>query len=365
MIGRAGTGSAQSSTGSFIISSSRANALRTVCSCCQAPTTCRIGASTRAARMVAAIRAPIDMLAGDDRTRADIDDQQRCQVLQDLAGARDQAAEIAGTKSGPGALRKLLLEPALHLRLEPERLDGERLAHRLAEAGRLGGRRLEARLDQRLLAVPGEHRQQPEQRHRAEHDQPQPHVQVEQHADEHADEGEIDQQQRHLAREELAHTIELPGALEDLAGRHLLERAQRQVQQMVDDLAAERRVETAAGVARDVAAQAAQAPFEHEQRDHAERQDVEGLQRVVVDHFVVDGHQEQRRRQRHHVDHDRGDAEFPQHRAQAPHDRSRATAGGSRSRAEGFSRTARAARSATLSRPVTDSRPLAGSTSTR
>ena len=85
--------------------------------------------------------------------------------------------------------------------------------------------------------------------------------------------------------------VELARALEDLAGGHLLEGAQRQVHQVMDDLAAERRVEPAAGVAGDVAAQAAQAPLEHEQGDHAERQDVEGLQRVVVDHLVVDGHQ--------------------------------------------------------------------------
>ena len=56
----AGPGAAARSVGSFSSSSRRANAARTVCSCCQAPTTWRIGASARAARMVAAIRAPID-----------------------------------------------------------------------------------------------------------------------------------------------------------------------------------------------------------------------------------------------------------------------------------------------------------------
>ena len=50
-----------SSVGSFMSSSSRAKAVRTACSCCQPPTTWRIGASARAARMVAAISAPIDM----------------------------------------------------------------------------------------------------------------------------------------------------------------------------------------------------------------------------------------------------------------------------------------------------------------
>ena len=60
LICRAGPGDARLSTGSFSSSSRRANAARTVCSCCQAPTTWRIGASVRAARMVAAISAPID-----------------------------------------------------------------------------------------------------------------------------------------------------------------------------------------------------------------------------------------------------------------------------------------------------------------
>ena len=87
------------------------------------------------------------------------------------------------------------------------------------------------------------------------------------------------------------------------------------------DLAAERGVEAAAGVARDVGAQRAQQPLEHEQRDHAEHQDVQGLQRAVIDHLVVDGHQEDRRRERQEVDHHRGDAELPEHRAQAAHDR--------------------------------------------
>ncbi len=122
-------------------------------------------------------------------------------------------------------------------------------------------------------------------------------------------------------REELAQLVELPGALEDLTGRHRLEGAKRQVDQVVDHFAAERRVEPAAGMARDIAAQRAQEPLEHEQRDHAESQDVQGLERAVIDHLVVDGHQEQRRRQRQKVDHDRGEAELPEHRAQPAHDR--------------------------------------------
>ena len=56
-------------------------------------------------------------VAGDDRAGADIDDQQRREMLQDLTGAGHQAAEIAGAIAGPGALRELLLEAALHLRL--------------------------------------------------------------------------------------------------------------------------------------------------------------------------------------------------------------------------------------------------------
>ena len=36
----------------------------------------------------------------------------------------------------------------------------------------------------------------------------------------------------------------------------------------------------------------------------------------MIDHLVVHGHQEQRRRQRQQVDHHRGDPELPQHRAQ-------------------------------------------------
>ena len=81
--------------------------------------------------------------------------------------------------------------------------------------------------------------------------------------------------------------------LQDLSGRHALEGAQRQMHQVVDDLAAERGIEAAAGVARDVAAQRAQRPFEQEQGDHAEHQHVERLERAVVDHLVVHGHQEQ------------------------------------------------------------------------
>ena len=87
-------------------------------SCCQAATTWRIGASVRAARIVAAIKAPIDMSPAII-ARADIDDDQRHDVLQRLTGARDQAAEIAHPKTGPGGLGEPLLEPPLHLRLEP------------------------------------------------------------------------------------------------------------------------------------------------------------------------------------------------------------------------------------------------------
>jgi hypothetical protein len=108
----------------------------------------------------------------------------------------------------------------------------------------------------------------------------------------------------------------LPGSFEDLSGRHALEGAQRHVHQMMHHLAAERRVEAAAGVAGDVAAQRPQRPFEHKQGDHAEHQHVEGLERAVIDHLVVHGHQEQRRRERQQIDHHRRDPEFPQHRAQ-------------------------------------------------
>ena len=166
-----------------------------------------------------------------------------------------------------------------------------------------------------------QHREQPEQGHRGERDRAQADVEIEQHREEQADEQQVDQEQRHLAGEELTQVVELAGALEDLAGRHRLEGAQRQMDQMVHHLAAERGVEPAAGVARDVGAQRAQQPLEHEQREHAEHQHVEGLQRAVADHLVVDRHQEDRRRQGEEVDHHRGDAELPQHRAQPLHDR--------------------------------------------
>ena len=232
-------------------------------------------------------------LARDDRARADIHDQQRHALLQDLARAGDHAAEMAGAKGIAGRIGEALLEAALHFRLEPERLDRERLADRLAQAGRLGRGRLEAGLDQPVLAAPREHREQPEQRHRGQRDRAEPQVEIADHREEQADERQIDQEQRHLAGEELADAVQLPGALEHLAGGHALEGAQRHVHQMMHHLAAERGVEAAAGVAGDVAAQRPQRPLEQEQGDHAEHQHVERLERAVIDHLVVHGHQEQ------------------------------------------------------------------------
>ena len=259
-------------------------------------------------------------VAGDDGAGADVHDQEGHGLLQDLAGTRDHPTEVAGAEVARCGIGQALLEAALHLGLQAERLDRERLADGLAEAGRLGGGGLETRLDQAALAAPGEHREQPEQRHRTERDGAQPEVEIAEHHDEQPDEGQVHQQQRHLAREELADAVQLPGALQDLSGRHALEGAQRQMHQVVDDLAAERGIEAAAGVARDVAAQRPQRPFKQEQGDHAEHQHVERLERAVVDHFVVHGHQEQRGRQRQQVDHHRGGAELPQDRAQPGHD---------------------------------------------
>jgi hypothetical protein len=258
--------------------------------------------------------------ARHDRARPDINDDERHQVLQSLPGVGDQRRQVARPEPGPGGIREPVLEPALHVRLETQRLDRERVADRLTEARCLARGGFEAGLDQLALAPPADDREQPEERHGGKGDPAHAGIEEEQDTEEQADEGEVDEQERHLAGEELAEAVELTGALENLAARDALEGLERQVHQVVDHFAAERRVEAPAGVARDVAAQRSQHPLEQEQRHHAERQDVERLERAVVDDLVIDGHEKDRRRKCQQVDHARGDHELHQHRLEAPDD---------------------------------------------
>jgi hypothetical protein len=96
-----------------------------------------------------------------------------------------------------------------------------------------------------------------------------------------------------------------------------------QLEEMVDEFAADRGLELGAGVRRDVPPERAQPQFERHQRQHPDRQHVQRLQRAVIDDLVVDGHHEQRRCQRQQVDHYGREADLPQNGPHATH-RSRA-----------------------------------------
>ena len=88
---------------------------------------------------------------GHDHPRAEIDQHQRGQVLQGLGEAAGEVGDAARLQPGPGAAGEMALVAPLHVRLERQRLDGQRLRHGLAQdrglgAGRAGMRALMRRL---------------------------------------------------------------------------------------------------------------------------------------------------------------------------------------------------------------------------
>ncbi len=96
-------------------------------------------------------------VAGHDQPGAEIDQDQCGQVLQCLAQAAGEVGDAAGLQPGPGAAQQVALEAPLHVGLERQQLDGQRLADGLAEGGGLGAGGAEAgTLVQRLLAL-GQH----------------------------------------------------------------------------------------------------------------------------------------------------------------------------------------------------------------
>ena len=152
-------------------------------------------------------------VADHDHPGAEIDQHQRGQVLERLAQAAGEVGDAAGLQPGPGAAQQMALEAPLHVGLERQELDRQRLAHGLAQSGGLGPDGAEAGTLMQLLAALREHGQEHEGGHRGGRDQAQGRRDDEQGGEEQADEGEVDDQQRQVAGEELAQLVDLAHAL--------------------------------------------------------------------------------------------------------------------------------------------------------
>ena len=143
-----------------------------------------------------------------------------------------------------------------------------------------------------LLAAMGEHGQEHEGRDRGSRHEAQGRGNDQEDGEEQADEAEVDDQQRQVPGQELAQLVDLADALHDRRARVRFVESIGQLQQVMDEVAADRGFQPRAGVGGDPAAQGAQGELEGDQRDHADRQHVQGLQGRVVDDLVVDGHHE-------------------------------------------------------------------------
>ena len=178
----------------------------------------------------------------------------------------------AGLETGPGAAQQMVLEAPLHVGLERQELDGQRLAHRFAQGGRFGTHRAEAGALVELLAAMGEHGQEHEGRDRGSRHEAQGRGNDQKDGEEQAD-----NQQRQVSGQELAQLVDLADALHDRRARVRFVKSIRQLQQVTDEVAADRGFQPRAGVGGDPAAQGAQGELEGDQRDHADRQHVQGL----------------------------------------------------------------------------------------
>jgi len=112
------------------------------------------------------------------------------------------------------------------------------------------------------------------------------------------------------AREEVANGLHAMQPRDDDAGRSLLEVAQRQAQHMTEHLTAEHGVDAVPGVNHQVLAQPGHHGREHHEHHERESDHRQRAVRLMHDHLVDDRLCEQRRRERHELNRQRGEQDI-------------------------------------------------------
>ena len=269
-----------------------------------------IGASTRPASIFAATSAPTDEFAVEDQEHADDHQQQAGDLLGGVgAGQRNRRPEMH-ILAGARGRRHRALPGGLHAALGAGGAHGFQTGQRFNQHAvprrRFGLQPLHGAVERTLQdKAKRDHERQHHQRDPGQ--RPRDHKE---NADEQDGKDQIGGRDHAAGGEELAHRIEIAQLVGDDADRG---RPLRHLHRhhMFEDVGGQHDVDRLAGDVDHAAAYHAQHKIEHDRQPHSDRQRDQRRDRAVRDNPVVHAHNEQRRRQRQHVDQKGGQRNVP------------------------------------------------------
>lgn len=232
-------------------------------------------------------------------------DQQRQQLLQRVGQHVVGVRQLAALKPGLQQIGKVVAVALCDLRLHLQRLHG------FDTGDVFGDESLVARADQKLVVEPlpqqrGYRRAQDDhqRQHRQRHQRQQPTV-VKHDGEKNQQERYVQDQRDRRAADEFAYALDALQACHHGAGGAVLEIARRQLEQVLEHLGAEHRINAVAGVVHQVLPHPAHQCGEHHKQGHADTDGPQRVDSVVYHHLVYHHLGEHRCRQRHQLQHQR------------------------------------------------------------